>query len=48
MEYHVIANIDDTGYDFYIANQLTEYYKNNLSQEYILGEESASHLFFLN
>ena len=42
-EYNVIANIDDTGYDFYIANQLTEYYRNNLDKECILGEEFASH-----
>ncbi|MBQ4051403.1 MAG: helix-turn-helix domain-containing protein, partial [Oscillospiraceae bacterium] len=42
-EYNVIANIDDTGYDFYIANQLTEYYRNNLNKECILGEEFASH-----
>lgn len=42
-EYNVIANIDDTGYDFYIANQLTEYYRNNLNRECILGEEWANY-----
>ncbi len=41
--YNVIANIDDTGYDFYIANKLSEYYRNNLNKEYILGTEFASH-----
>ena len=42
-DYNVIANIDDTGYDFYIANQLTEYYRKNLNKECILGEEFARH-----
>ena len=42
-EYNVIANVDDTGYDFYIASQLTEYYRNNLNKKGILGEEFASH-----
>ena len=39
--YNVISNIDDDGYDFYIASQLTEYYRNNLNKQYILGEEFA-------
>ena len=40
-EYNIVANIDDTGYDFYIANRLTEYYRNNLNKECVLGEEFA-------
>ncbi|MCM1054082.1 MAG: AraC family transcriptional regulator [Bacteroides sp.] len=46
MNYDVITNIDDEGYDFYIANQLTEYYRNNLNKDGVLGEEFAK--FFEN
>ena len=42
-EYNVVTNINDSGYDFYIANHLTEYYRNNLNKECILGEEFARH-----
>lgn len=42
-EYNIIKNIDDNGYDFYIANQLTDYYRSNLNKEYVLGEEFAKH-----
>ena len=40
-DYNVITNVDDKGYDFYIANKLTEYYRNNLYKECILGQEFA-------
>ena len=39
--YDVITNIDDEGYDFYIASKLTEYYRNNLRKDGVLGEEFA-------
>ena len=39
--YDVITNIDDEGYDFYIASKLTEYYRNNLHRDGVLGEEFA-------
>ena len=42
-DYNVISNIGDDGYDFYIANHLTEYYRNNLEKKCILGEEFARH-----
>lgn len=41
--YDVITNIDDEGYDFYIAYQLTEYYRNNLNKDGVLGEEFAKY-----
>lgn len=43
MNFDVITNIDDEGYDFYIANQLTEYYRNNLEKDGILGKEFAGY-----
>lgn len=43
MDFDVITNIDDDGYDFYIANQLTEYYRNNLKKDGVLGEEFAKY-----
>ena len=43
MNYDVITNIDDDGYDFYIAKQLTEYLRNNLNKTSVLGEEYAKH-----
>ncbi len=43
-DYNIITNIDDSGYDFYIANPLTEYYRNNLYKECVLGEEFAKEL----
>ncbi|MCH5184299.1 MAG: AraC family transcriptional regulator [Oscillospiraceae bacterium] len=43
MNYDVITNIDDEGYDFYIANQLTEYYRDNLHKDGVLGEEFAAY-----
>ena len=41
--YDIITNIDDEGYDFYIASQLTEYYRNNLVKDGVLGEEFAKY-----
>ena len=43
MNFDVITNIDDEGYDFYIANQLNEYSRNNLEKDGILGKEFARH-----
>ncbi|MBQ7337996.1 MAG: AraC family transcriptional regulator [Clostridia bacterium] len=39
--YDIITNVDDEGYDFYIANQLSEYYRNNLEKDGVLGKEYA-------
>ncbi len=41
--YDIIMNIDDSGYDFYIANRLTEYYRNNLNKDGVLGTEFAKY-----
>lgn len=41
MNYDVIQNISDEGYDFYIAYQLTEFCRNNLNKPDILGEDFA-------
>lgn len=41
--YDVISNIDDEGYDFYIAAQLPEYSRNNLKEDVVLGEEFAKY-----
>ncbi len=41
LNYDIIDNVSDDGYDFYIAYELTEYYRNNLNSTYILGEEYA-------
>ncbi len=43
MNYDVIENISDNGYDFHIAYQLTEYYRNNLNKPGVLGEEFAKY-----
>ncbi len=42
-DYNVITNINDDGYDFYIAKPLTEYLRNNLDKTCVLGEEYAKH-----
>lgn len=42
-DFNIITNINDEGYDFYIAHQLTEYCRNNLDKDGILGEEFAKH-----
>ena len=41
--FDIITNIDDEGYDFYIASQLSEYCRNNLNKDGILGEEFAKY-----
>ena len=41
MNYDVITNIGDNGYNFYIAYQLTEYYRNNLDKPGVLGKDFA-------
>ena len=41
--FDIITNIDDDGYDFYIASQLNEYCRNNLNKRGILGEEWAQY-----
>lgn len=43
LNYDVITNINDDGYDFYIAYPLTEFYRNNLHKPGVLGEEFAGH-----
>ena len=41
--FDIITNIDNEGYDFYIASQLNEYCRNNLNKDGILGEEFAKY-----
>jgi len=41
--FDIIANVDDEGYDFYIASQLNEYCRNNLNKDGVLGEEFAKY-----
>ena len=41
--FDIITNIDDEGYDFYIASQLNEYCRNTLNKDGILGEEFAKY-----
>ena len=41
--FDIITNIDDEGYDFYIASQLNEYSRNNLNEDGVLGEEFAKY-----
>ncbi len=41
--FDVITNIDDNGYDFYIASRLTEYNRNNLDKDGVLGKEFAGY-----
>ena len=41
--FDIITNIDDEGYDFYIASRLNEYCRNNLNKDGILGEEFANY-----
>ena len=41
--YNIITNVGDDGYDFYIANQLTEFLRNNLDKTHVLGEEYSKH-----
>jgi len=41
--FDIITNIDDEGYDFYIASQLNEYCRKNLHKDGVLGEEFAKY-----
>ena len=41
--FDIITNVDDEGYDFYIASQLNEYCRNNLNKDSVLGEEFAKY-----
>ena len=41
--YNIITNIDDEGYDFYIAGKLPKVYRENLSKRGMLEEEFASY-----
>ena len=41
--FDIITNIDDEGYDFYIASQLNKYFRNNLNKDGVLGEEFAKY-----
>ena len=43
LNYDVITNIGDDGYDFYITYQLPEFYHNSLYKSGILGEEFAGY-----
>ncbi|MBR5187734.1 MAG: AraC family transcriptional regulator [Clostridia bacterium] len=40
-DFNIITNIDENGYDFYIASRLKKYFRENLDKEGILGEEFA-------
>lgn len=42
-DYNIITNIDDEGYDFYIANELPKYYRENLHKDGVLGAEFAKY-----
>ena len=41
IDYNVINHVGDDGYDFYIAEQLTEWYHTHLAEDIVLGEEAA-------
>lgn len=43
LNYDVITNINDHGYDFYITYLLEEFYRNNLNKSHVLGEKFASY-----
>ncbi|MBE6666326.1 MAG: AraC family transcriptional regulator [Ruminococcaceae bacterium] len=40
-DFNIITNIDENGYDFYIASRLKKFFRENLNKEGILGEEFA-------
>ena len=42
-DFNIITNIDENGYDFYIASRLKKYFRENLDKEGILGEEFAEY-----
>ena len=39
--YNVINHVDDSGYDFYIAEQLTDWYHTHLAEDTVLGKEAV-------
>lgn len=39
--FDIITNVNDEGYDFHIAYQLSEYYRNNLDKDGVLGKDFA-------
>lgn len=41
--YDVISNVDDDGYDFWITSKLSEFDRNNLSSNSVLGAEFAAY-----
>ncbi len=43
LNYDVITNINDDGYDFYITYRLTEFHRNNLAKRGVLGEKTAQY-----
>lgn len=40
-EYCIIKNIDEDGYDFYIANRLPDYMREHITEDTVLGAEDA-------
>lgn len=40
-DYNVIDHVDEEGYDFYIAEKLTEWYHEHLAEDTVLGKEAA-------
>ncbi|MBQ3489191.1 MAG: AraC family transcriptional regulator [Clostridia bacterium] len=42
-DFNIITNINEEGYDFYIASRLKKYFRDNLNKEGILGEEFAGY-----
>lgn len=40
-DYSVVSHVGDDGYDFYIAEQLTEWYHTHLSEDIVLGAEAS-------
>ncbi len=41
--FNVITNVDDNGYDFYIAGRLSEFIRCNLEKEDVLGKQFAQY-----
>lgn len=41
--FEIVTNVDDTGYDFFIAGQLKEDCRNHLGKNEVLGEDFAKH-----
>ena len=42
-DFNVITNVDDNGYDFYIAGRLSEFIRCNLEKEDVLGKQFAQY-----